>query len=107
MCVCAFQRLRRESGSRLIELDSLTRRNRTLTPLFRGTMRSRLLALVRACGQRWDEVNTKLESTAARLKVPPDNTTKPHFGHFYTVCLQLTRPNDFSLPGLCLRLGGV
>lgn len=66
MCV---QRLRCEAGSRLVQLDSLTRRNRTLTRLFQGAMKARLLASARECGQRWDDVNAKLESITGRLKV--------------------------------------
>lgn len=67
---CAFQRLRCEAGSRLVQLDNLTRRNRTLTRLFQGTMQARLLTSARMCGQRWDETNAKLESINERLKVP-------------------------------------
>ncbi|XP_041652675.1 nesprin-2 isoform X2 [Cheilinus undulatus] len=64
-----FKRLRCEAGSLLIRLDGLTRRNRTLTRLFQGAMRARLLASTRHCGQRWDDVNAKLESITARLQV--------------------------------------
>uniref|UniRef100_A0A671WHR2 Uncharacterized protein n=1 Tax=Sparus aurata TaxID=8175 RepID=A0A671WHR2_SPAAU len=63
-----FERLRCEAGSRLVQLDSLTRRNRTLTRLFQGAMKARLLASARECGQRWDDVNAKLESITGRLK---------------------------------------
>ncbi|XP_070399774.1 nesprin-2 isoform X2 [Nothobranchius furzeri] len=63
-----FERLRSEAGSQLIQVDSLTRRNRTLTRLFQGTMQARLLASARECGQRWDDVNAKLESTGAQLQ---------------------------------------
>ncbi|XP_008307760.1 nesprin-2-like [Cynoglossus semilaevis] len=63
-----LERLQYEAGPRLVQLDSLTHRNRTLTRLFRGAMRARLLASARDCGQRWDQVNAKLESTRARLK---------------------------------------
>ncbi|XP_058490946.1 nesprin-2 isoform X2 [Solea solea] len=63
-----FERLRSEAGSRLVQLDGLTHRNRTLTRLFFGAMRSRLLALARECGRRWDDVNAQLESVTARLK---------------------------------------
>ncbi|KAM4589103.1 uncharacterized protein V3H82_003270 isoform 2-T2 [Fundulus diaphanus] len=63
-----FERLRCEAGSQLIQLDSLTQRNRTLTRLFQGTMQARLLASARECGQRWDDVNAKLETTAGRLQ---------------------------------------
>ncbi|XP_035987476.1 nesprin-2 [Fundulus heteroclitus] len=63
-----FERLRREAGSQLIQLDSLTRRNRTLTRIFQGTMQARLLASARECGHRWDEVKAKLETTAGRLQ---------------------------------------
>ncbi|XP_069390970.1 nesprin-2 isoform X2 [Paralichthys olivaceus] len=64
-----FERLRCEAGSQLVQLDSLTHRNRTLTRLFKGAMRARLLASARECGQRWDDVNAKLETVTARLKL--------------------------------------
>uniref|UniRef100_A0A8C9XLJ6 Uncharacterized protein n=1 Tax=Sander lucioperca TaxID=283035 RepID=A0A8C9XLJ6_SANLU len=64
-----FERLRCEAGPRLVQLDGLTRRNRTLTRLFRGAMQARLLAAARQCGQRWDDVSAKLESITGRLKV--------------------------------------
>ncbi|XP_040903288.1 nesprin-2 isoform X2 [Toxotes jaculatrix] len=64
-----FERLRREAGSRLVRLDGLTRRNQTLTLLFLGAARARLLASARECGRRWDDVNAKLESIIARLKL--------------------------------------
>ncbi|XP_074497102.1 uncharacterized protein LOC141771082 isoform X1 [Sebastes fasciatus] len=64
-----FERLRCEAGSRLVQLDSLTRRNRTLTQLFHGAMQTRLLAAARECGRRWDGVNDKLESIIGRLKL--------------------------------------
>ncbi|XP_028429476.1 nesprin-2 isoform X3 [Perca flavescens] len=64
-----FERLRCEAGPRLVQLDGLTRRNRTLTRLFRGAMQARLLAAARECGHRWDEVNAKLESITGRLKL--------------------------------------
>uniref|UniRef100_A0A669C116 Uncharacterized protein n=1 Tax=Oreochromis niloticus TaxID=8128 RepID=A0A669C116_ORENI len=64
-----FERLRREAGPRLIQLDSLTRRNRTLTRLFQGTMQARLLASARDCGRRWDDLNAKLESITGQLQV--------------------------------------
>ncbi|KAL6115642.1 uncharacterized protein ACO6RY_00440 [Pungitius sinensis] len=64
-----FERLRCEARSQLIQLDRMTQRNRTLTRLFQGAMQARLLASVRDCGQRWDNVNTKLESITGRLKV--------------------------------------
>ncbi|XP_017286531.1 uncharacterized protein si:ch211-137a8.2 [Kryptolebias marmoratus] len=63
-----FERLRCEAGSQLIQLDSLTRRNRTLTRLFQGAMQARLLASARECGQRWDDMNAKLESITGRLQ---------------------------------------
>ncbi|XP_076591633.1 nesprin-2 [Chaetodon auriga] len=64
-----FERLRREAGSRLVQLDSLTRRNRTLTRLFQGAMQARLLASARRCGARWDDVNAKLETISGQLKL--------------------------------------
>ncbi|XP_034384412.1 nesprin-2 [Cyclopterus lumpus] len=63
-----FERLRCEAVPRLVQLDSLTQRNRALTRLFQGTMQARLLASARDCGQRWDDVNTKLEAITERLK---------------------------------------
>lgn len=69
MLFTCVQRLRCEAGSRLVQLDSLTRRNRTLTRLFQGAMKARLLVSARECGQRWDDVNAKLESITERLKV--------------------------------------
>ncbi|XP_069029160.1 uncharacterized protein [Embiotoca jacksoni] len=64
-----FQRLRREAASRLVQLDGLTRRNRTLSRLFRDAMRARLLASARECGRRWDDVNARLESITGRLQL--------------------------------------
>ncbi|XP_042269142.1 uncharacterized protein si:ch211-137a8.2 isoform X1 [Thunnus maccoyii] len=64
-----FERLRCEAGSRLVQLDSLTRRNRTLTRLFQGVMKARALASTRECGARWDDVNAKLESITGQLKL--------------------------------------
>ncbi|XP_042342081.1 nesprin-2 [Plectropomus leopardus] len=64
-----FERLRCEARSRLVQLDSLTQKNRTLTRLFQGAMQARLLALARECGCRWDKVNTKLESITRPLKL--------------------------------------
>uniref|UniRef100_A0A3P8U4R1 Uncharacterized protein n=1 Tax=Amphiprion percula TaxID=161767 RepID=A0A3P8U4R1_AMPPE len=64
-----FERLQREAGSQLVQLDSLTRRNRTLTRMFDGVMRTRLLSSAGECGRRWDNVNQKLESITAGLKV--------------------------------------
>ncbi|XP_019723639.1 nesprin-2 isoform X2 [Hippocampus comes] len=63
-----FERLRCEAGSLLVHLDALTQRNRTLTALFHGAMRTRLLAAARDCGRRWDRLNVKLESISGRLK---------------------------------------
>ncbi|KAI3354389.1 hypothetical protein L3Q82_018503, partial [Scortum barcoo] len=64
-----FERLRSEAGSLLVLLDSLTQRNRTLTRLFQGAMKARLLASARECGQRWDDVTAKLESIIGKLKL--------------------------------------
>ncbi|CAI5650790.1 unnamed protein product [Oreochromis niloticus] len=47
-----IERRRREAGPRLIQLESLTRRSRTLTLLFQGTLQTWLLALARDCGRR-------------------------------------------------------
>ncbi|XP_068173855.1 nesprin-2 [Antennarius striatus] len=64
-----FERLRAEAGSRLVQLDGLTRRNRTLTRMFQGAMQRRLLASARESGQRWDEANANLECVTGRLKL--------------------------------------
>lgn len=64
-----FERLRDEAGSRLVQLDGLTRRNRTLTRMFDGVMRTRLLSSAAECGRRWDDLNQKLESVTAGLKL--------------------------------------
>ncbi|CAI5678883.1 unnamed protein product [Oreochromis niloticus] len=68
--------MRRKKSSRsifrdlydVIELDSLTRRSRTLTRLFQDTLQTRLLAIARECGHRWDDVNAKQESITGRLQ---------------------------------------
>ncbi|KAL3965750.1 hemicentin [Sarotherodon galilaeus] len=64
-----IERRRREGRPRLIQLESLTRRSRTLTLLFQGTLQTRLLATARECGRRWDDVNAKQESITGRLQV--------------------------------------
>lgn len=100
MCV---QRLRCEAGSRLVQLDSLTRRNRTLTRLFQGAMKARLLASARECGQRWDDVNAKLESITGRLKVR--NPHKNYFfnNHFYFIAEKKKNSVDeFSCWLICI-----
>ncbi|XP_056138897.1 nesprin-2 [Lampris incognitus] len=63
-----FENLRCEASSRLVQLDSLTQRNRTLCRLFQGTMRARLLALTQDCGRRWDSLTGRLETVTRRLK---------------------------------------
>ncbi|CAI5662802.1 unnamed protein product [Oreochromis niloticus] len=60
---------RREVGPRLIQLESLIRRRRTLTLLFQGTLQTRLLATARECGRRWDGVNAIQESITGRLQL--------------------------------------
>ncbi|XP_076736849.1 uncharacterized protein LOC143415181 isoform X1 [Maylandia zebra] len=57
------KRQRREGRPRLIQLESLTRRSRTLTQLFQGTLQTRLLATAR------DDVNAKLESITGQLQL--------------------------------------
>ncbi|KAL4007064.1 adhesion G-protein coupled receptor G3 [Sarotherodon galilaeus] len=52
-----------EGRPRLIQLESLTRRSRTLTRLFQGTLQTRLLATAR------DDVNAKQESITGRLQL--------------------------------------
>ncbi|CAI5648250.1 unnamed protein product [Oreochromis niloticus] len=34
-----------------------------------STLKTRLLALARECGRRWDDVNAKLESIAGKLQI--------------------------------------
>ncbi|XP_057694024.1 nesprin-2 [Corythoichthys intestinalis] len=63
-----FQRLRCEAASRLVQLDALNQRTRTLTPLFRGVMRSRLQAAARDCRLRWERLNVQLESVGGKLE---------------------------------------
>ncbi|XP_055752121.1 uncharacterized protein LOC129832232 [Salvelinus fontinalis] len=63
-----FESLRIQAGARLVQLDSLTLRNRTLTRLFDGAMWSRLLSMARDCGQRWDRLHGTIESVCRRLK---------------------------------------
>ncbi|KAM9442188.1 nesprin-1-like isoform 1-T5 [Salvelinus alpinus] len=63
-----FESLRTQAGARLVQLDSLTLRNRTLTRLFDGAMRSRLLGMAKDCGQRWDRLHGTIESVCRRLK---------------------------------------
>ncbi|KAM9452472.1 nesprin-2-like isoform 1-T1 [Salvelinus alpinus] len=63
-----FESLRTQAGARLVQLDSLTLRNRTLTRLFDGAMWSRLLGMARDCGQRWDRLHGTIESVCRRLK---------------------------------------
>ncbi|XP_076734795.1 uncharacterized protein LOC143414392 [Maylandia zebra] len=58
-----IERQRREGRPRLIQLESLTRRSRTLTQLFQGTLQTRLLASAR------DDVNAKLESITGQLQL--------------------------------------
>ncbi|KAL0972841.1 hypothetical protein UPYG_G00195400 [Umbra pygmaea] len=63
-----FENLRAEAGARLGQLDGLTWMNRTLTRLFDGAMRCRLLGMARDCGQRWDRLSGTVESVCRRLK---------------------------------------
>ncbi|XP_076744320.1 uncharacterized protein LOC143420312 [Maylandia zebra] len=58
-----IERQRREGRPRVIQLESLTRRSRTLTQLFQGTLQTRLLASTR------DDVNAKLESITGQLQL--------------------------------------
>ncbi|XP_076744614.1 uncharacterized protein LOC143420390 isoform X1 [Maylandia zebra] len=57
------KRQRREGRPQLIQLESLTRRSRTLTQLFQVTLQTRLLASTR------DDVNAKLESITGQLQL--------------------------------------
>lgn len=56
-------------GSRLVQLDGLTQRNRTLTQLFHGVMQARLLGAARESGRRMDDVSAKLEPIVRSLRV--------------------------------------
>lgn len=58
-----IERRRREGRPRLIQLESLTRRSRTLTRLFQDTLQTWLLAKARG------DVNAKLESITGRLQL--------------------------------------
>ncbi|KAM6959221.1 nesprin-2 [Aplochiton taeniatus] len=58
--------LQAEAGVRLVCLDDLTQKNRTLVRLFHGTMRGRLLTLTRDCGFRWDALNARIETATHR-----------------------------------------
>ncbi|XP_039474025.1 uncharacterized protein LOC120442194 [Oreochromis aureus] len=58
-----IERRWREGRPRLIQLESLTRRSRTLTRLFQDTLQTWLLATAR------DDVNAKLESITGRLQL--------------------------------------
>ncbi|XP_030634007.1 nesprin-2 [Chanos chanos] len=63
-----FETLQAETRSRLAQLDKLVQRSRSLVSLFKGTMRSRLVATTRDCGQRWDQLSRTVESICRRLK---------------------------------------
>ncbi|XP_010892168.2 uncharacterized protein si:ch211-137a8.2 [Esox lucius] len=63
-----FENLRSQAGSRLAQLDSLTQRNRALTRMFDGAMRSRLASMTRDCGQRWDRLSGTMECVCRRLR---------------------------------------
>ncbi|XP_061538540.1 nesprin-2 isoform X3 [Phycodurus eques] len=63
-----LERLRCEAAAHLVHLDTLAQRNRSLTLLFRGAMRTRLLDAARDCGHRWDRLDVELESISGRLK---------------------------------------
>ncbi|XP_030007377.1 nesprin-2 isoform X2 [Sphaeramia orbicularis] len=64
-----LERWRSQASSRLILLDRLTLRTRTLTRLFDGAVRAQLLTWAQECGRRWDEVSAKLESVSGGLKL--------------------------------------
>lgn len=73
LCFCiSFQNLRAEARIRLTQLDGLTQRSRTLVGLFRGAMGTRLIEMMRDCGQRWDQLSNTVETVCRRLKVYKD-----------------------------------
>ncbi|KAK2880935.1 hypothetical protein Q8A67_018203 [Cirrhinus molitorella] len=63
-----YENLRAEARIRLIQLDGLTQRSRTLVSLFRGTMGARLVEMTKDCGQRWDQLSNTVETVCRRLK---------------------------------------
>ncbi|XP_073687655.1 uncharacterized protein [Garra rufa] len=63
-----YENLRAEARIRLIQLDGLTQRSRTLVGLFRGAMGARLVEMTKDCGQRWDQLTNTLETVCRRLK---------------------------------------
>ncbi|XP_067101794.1 nesprin-2 [Osmerus mordax] len=63
-----FENLLVEARARLVQLDSLARWNRTLVGHFQGAMRTRTVAMVRECGQRWDRLHASIEVVCRRLK---------------------------------------
>uniref|UniRef100_A0A3B5AAL8 Uncharacterized protein n=1 Tax=Stegastes partitus TaxID=144197 RepID=A0A3B5AAL8_9TELE len=95
-----FERLRRESGSRLVQLDSLTRRNRTLTRMFHGAMKTRLLAAAGECGRRWDDVNQELEAVSGRLQVLTVLNKFLTLINAVVLVIHLMNPPPQRLPGL-------
>ncbi|RXN07667.1 nesprin-4 isoform X1 [Labeo rohita] len=63
-----YENLRAEARIRLIQLDGLTQRSRTLVGLFRGAMGARLVEMTKDSGQRWDQLSNTLETVCRRLK---------------------------------------
>ncbi|KAG7256757.1 hypothetical protein CRUP_025647 [Coryphaenoides rupestris] len=63
-----IERLQYEAGLRLSELDGLTNQNRLLDRVFDGAVRSRLLAMTRGAGRRWDDLATALDVRARHLQ---------------------------------------
>uniref|UniRef100_A0A4W5RCW9 Uncharacterized protein n=1 Tax=Hucho hucho TaxID=62062 RepID=A0A4W5RCW9_9TELE len=105
-----FESLRTQAGARLVQLDSLTLRNRILTRLFDGAMRSRLVGMARDCGQRWDRLHGTIESVCRRLKVRGAKYPLLHHtdvygrGTFSFFELHLIPPKCIQMPAL---LGGL
>lgn len=62
------ERLQYEAALRLVELDGLTNQNRFLGRVFDGAVRSRLLAMTRDAGLRWDDVAMALDVHAQALQ---------------------------------------
>ncbi|XP_016317585.1 uncharacterized protein LOC107669729 isoform X2 [Sinocyclocheilus anshuiensis] len=63
-----YENLRAEARIRLTQLDGLTQRSRTLVGLFRGAMGTRLMEMMKDCGQRWDQLSNTVETVCRRLK---------------------------------------
>ncbi|KAG1929899.1 nesprin-2 [Pimephales promelas] len=63
-----YENLHAEARMRLNQLDGLTQKSRTLVGLFRGTMGTRLVEMMKDCGHRWDQLSNTVETVRRRLK---------------------------------------